>query len=109
MLYTPTFIEIRNTLKPLILEHIKRFYIVKSIKIHKHIYEIKKKDKTDIFQLITFTYGGYPYSAQVEKVLTDLVRRFIIKQTDEGYKLTSYGKELVKKIENSELNITHNI
>ena len=47
------------------------------------------------FKLIYFIFS-FPYSSQVQDLIVDLVRRCVIDQTDEGYRLSSLGKKLVR-------------
>jgi predicted transcriptional regulator len=49
------------------------------------------------FDLIDFTFS-FPYSSQVQDLIVDLVRRCVIDQTDEGYRLSSLGKKIVRNL-----------
>jgi len=92
-IYTPGFNKIKKLLFNKIIEYIGSNIIVKSNEINEYIENLKKRNEKD-FQLIDFTFS-YPYSDQVQEVLVDMIRRCIVKQTDEGYCLTSYGLSLI--------------
>lgn len=94
--YTPSFSKIRDLLEKDILDYIGENFVVSSNDINKYVMDLKeeKKDKEKNYKLIEFTFS-YPYSSQVQDLLVDLVRRCVIKQTKEGYELTSYGYRLI--------------
>ena len=70
---------------------------VSSNDINEYVMELKKVDTDNVesFNLIDFTFS-FPYSSQVQDLIVDLVRRCVIEQTDEGYRLSSLGKKKVR-------------
>ena len=67
--------------------------------INEYVMELKKNQEKNIkdFNLIDFKFS-FPYSSQVQDLIVDLVRRCVIDQTDEGYRLSSLGKKLVRDL-----------
>jgi len=94
MMYTPSFLKVKETLRKPILEYIKKYQSVNAIAIHKYIEQLTNTNP-ELYKLIHFSYS-YPYSDQVSEVLTDLIRHCIIRETNEGYSLTSHGESLIK-------------
>jgi len=91
MIYNSTFLKVKKILAKYIINHIKKHHVASDLSIHGHVKELKESDP-ETFKLIEFSCGVYPHSDQVADVLTDLIRDFIIDETDEGYVLTSFGK-----------------
>ena len=97
MVYTPTFLKIKEILtKPIVLflkdqKRWKGRMIAKGREIHEHIKKLKEREP-ERYKVIDFIYMS-PYSDQVADVITDLIRNFLIEQHDEGYELTSFGEE----------------
>ncbi len=94
--YTPAFKKIKDLIKKEILKFIGENIVVSSNEINEFVKNLKDERENQIndFKLIDFTYS-YPYSTQIQDLIVDLVRRCIIKQTMEGYELTSYGSKLI--------------
>ena len=95
--YTPSFNKIKNLLEKRLLSYIGFNIEVSSNDINEYVMELKKEenDNMEDFNLIDFTFS-FPYSSQVQELIVDLVRRCIIEQTDEGYRLSSLGKKKVR-------------
>ncbi|MHA1380980.1 MAG: hypothetical protein ACTSRG_21645 [Candidatus Helarchaeota archaeon] len=91
MIYTPTFLTIKKVLTEPIIKYIKEYHVASALSVHQYIQELKDANP-EMFKLIEFSFS-YPYSDQVADVLTDLIRDFIIDETDEGYILTSFGQK----------------
>jgi hypothetical protein len=97
--YTPAFNKIKELIMYDILEYIGKRLEVSSKNVMEFVLELKKnkvKENQD-FELIDFTYGSI-YSSQVDDLLFDMVRRCIVKETRNGYKLTSHGLDIINKI-----------
>jgi len=94
--YTPAFIKIRELLQVELLKYIGENIVVNSNDINEFIMVLKDRSKHENknFDLIDFTYS-YPFSSQVQNLLVDLVRRCIVRQTRDGYQLTSHGLSLI--------------
>ncbi len=94
--YTPAFNKIKELIQKSLIEFIAESIVVNSIDINRFILELKKQNikKNKDYNLIEFAFS-YPHSYQVQDLLVDLIRRCIIKQTREGYELTSYGYRLI--------------
>jgi hypothetical protein len=94
--YTPFFNKLRGLLEREILQYIGENFVVSSNDINNFVMKLKEanQDKEKSYELIDFTFS-YPYSSQIQNLLVDLVRRCVIKQTREGYELTSYGYRLI--------------
>ena len=97
--YTPSFNKIREILENRILSYIGFNIEVSSNDINEFVMELKRNrdDNTRDFNLIDFTFS-FPYSSQVQDLIVDLVRRCVIDQTDEGYRLSSLGKKIVRNL-----------
>ena len=97
--YTPSFNKIREILENKILYYIGFNIEVSSNDINEYVMELKKNDENieKDFNLIDFTFS-FPYSSQVQNLIVDLVRRCVIDQTDEGYRLSSLGKKIVRNL-----------
>ncbi|KKM07804.1 hypothetical protein LCGC14_1730240 [marine sediment metagenome] len=97
--YTPGFNKIKELIMNEILKFIGQRLEASSRRINEFVLELKnEKIKEDrAFELIDFTYSS-PYSSQVDDLLFDMVRRCIVKETRNGYKLTSHGLELVSSL-----------
>jgi len=94
--YTPAFRKIRELLQEKILNYIGENIVVSSNDINEFVLSMKEKEEEnqEDFELIDFTFS-YPYSSQIQDLLVDLVRRCVIKQTRDGYELTSYGERMI--------------
>jgi len=97
--YTPSFNRIREILEKKILYYIGFNIEVSSNDINKFVMKLKDGHDDDAgdFNLIDFTFS-FPYSSQVQDLIVDLVRRCVIDQTDEGYRLSSLGKKIVRNL-----------
>ena len=97
--YTPSFNKIRALLESSLLRYIGFNIEVSSNDINEFVMELKKNrdDNARDFNLIDFTFS-FPYSSQVQDLIVDLVRRCVIDQTDEGYRLSSLGKKIVRNL-----------
>ena len=97
--YTASFNKIRALLESSLLKYIGFNIEVNSNEINKYVMELKKnnEDNEKNFNLIDFKFS-FPYSSQVQDLIVDLVRRCVIDQTDEGYRLSSLGKKLVRDL-----------
>ena len=96
--YTPSFNKVRNLLENKILRYIGFNIEVNSNDINKYVMHLKEDD-TNInrdFDLIDFTFS-FPYSSQVQDLIVDLVRRCVIKQTEDGYVLSSLGRKNIRE------------
>ncbi|MFW9829436.1 MAG: hypothetical protein ACFFEY_17815 [Candidatus Thorarchaeota archaeon] len=96
--YTPAFNKIRELIQEELLKFIGEKIAVDSRKINEYILKLKKEkvQENKDFELIDFTYSS-PYSPQVEDLLVDLIRSCIVKETRNGYQLTSYGYKMIDK------------
>lgn len=97
--YTPSFNKIREILENKILCYIGFNIEVSSNDINEYVMKLKENDANieKDFNLIDFTFS-FPYSSQVQDLIVDLVRRCVIDQTDEGYRLSSLGKKIVRNL-----------
>ena len=95
-IYTPSFNIIKGLIKNEILNFIGKNLVADSRAINEYIHSLKseKLSVESNFELIEFTYSS-PYSEQVDDLLFDLIRRQMIEETNNGYRLTSYGLKLI--------------
>jgi len=94
MLYTQTFLEIRELLKIPVLEHVHKYHEVGTLSIHDSIKKLKDTDP-EKYKKIIFGYNCR-MSDHVSEVMTDLIRHCMIKETRNGYVLTGFGESLIK-------------
>ena len=96
--YTPSFNKIRALLEKKILRFIGFNIEVSSNDINEFVKDLKEENEfvDENFNLIEFTFS-FPYSSQVQDLIVDLVRRCVIKQTEDGYILSSLGKKQVRE------------
>ena len=97
-LYTPAFNKVRELIQDDLLKFIGKNIVADSRKINDYFRELKEKriSENQDYELIDFSYSS-PYSPQIEDLLVDLIRGCIVKETRNGYKLTSYGLTLIDK------------
>lgn len=97
-LYTPAFNRVRELIQEDLLKFIGKNIVADSRKINDYFRELKKKKVTENqdYELIDFSYSS-PYSPQIEDLIVDLIRGCIVKETRNGYKLTSFGLTLINK------------
>ena len=96
-IYTPSFNIIKDLIKNEILNFIGKNLVADSRAINEYIHSLKS-EKISVernFELIEFINGS-PYSEQVDDLLFDLIRRQMVEETNNGYKLTSYGLKLIQ-------------
>ena len=96
--YTPAFKKVRELIQEDLLKFIGEKIIVDSRKINEYILNLKmeKLQENQEFELIDFTYSS-PYSPQVEDLLVDLIRSCVVKESRDGYQLSSYGYKMIDK------------
>ena len=96
--YTPAFNKIRELIQEDLLKFIGKKIVADSRKINEYILNLKmeKVQENEEFELIDFTYSS-PYSPQVEDLLVDLIRSCVVKESRNGYQLTSYGYEMIDR------------
>ena len=97
-IYTPAFNKVRELIQEDLLKFIGKKIVVDSRKINEYIMNIKKEkiEENEDFELIDFTYSS-PYSPQVEDLLVDLIRSCVVKESRNGYQLTSYGYKMIDR------------
>ena len=97
-LYTPAFNRVRELIQEDLLKFIGKNIVADSRKINDYFRELKKKKVTENqdYELIDISYSS-PYSPQIEDLIVDLIRGCIVKETRNGYKLTSFGLTLINK------------
>lgn len=96
-IYTPVFKEIRKVLYRIVGEYIDENLYATTNEINEYIRKLKSEDQRK-YKFIDFVYS-VPYSDEVQEVLVDMVRHYLIKETDRGYELTLLGESFVGKEE----------
>jgi len=96
--YTPSFNKVRDLLENKILRYIGFNIEVSSNDINEYVMDLKENNRNSDrdFDLIDFTFS-FPYSSQVQDLIVDLVRRCVIKQTEDGYALSSLGRKYIRE------------
>jgi len=96
--YTPAFNRVRKLIQEDLLKFIGKNIVTDFRKINDYFRELKKNklSENQDYELIDFSYSS-PYSPQIEDLLVDLIRGCVVKETRNGYKLTSFGLTLIDK------------